>query len=136
MCLGGGNGNHGRTDHKSQGFNFALPHGGGQTGTQDRNFFFCSKCHSMFQEQDFGSGDDLGPCAKGGQHDRTDSLNFSLTHDTPVDGGQRQWFVCVDCHALFFGPGNQKCSAPGALSHNPGQGNFPEYVLPYGPADA
>jgi hypothetical protein len=38
---------------------------------------------------------------------------------------------------LFFGPAaNRKCSAPGTLSHDPGQGTFPDYNLPHGPADA
>ena len=71
----------------------------------------------MFKQQDFGSGDDLGPCAKGGQHDRTDSINFVLSHDTPVVNGQDNWRVCVNCHAMFFGAAaNQKCSAHDTLT--------------------
>ena len=137
VCLGVGPGDHGAGDHKSQGFNFGLPFDRGETAVHEPRFFFCSKCHSMFKQQDFGSGDDLGPCAKGGQHDRTDSINFVLSHDTPVVNGQDKWFVCVNCHALFFGrAANQKCSAHDTLSHDPGQGTFPDYNLPHGDADA
>jgi hypothetical protein len=137
MCLGVGQGNHGLSDHKSQGYNFILPYGGEQTATQDRNFFFCSKCHCMFQQQDFGTGDDLGKCPKGGQHDRTDSFNFALPHDVPVDNGQDKWVVCVNCNVLYYGPADpQKCAAPGALSHSPGQGRAPNYNLPHGDFDA
>jgi hypothetical protein len=124
VCLAGG-------DHRQQGFDFGLPFGVPEGAVHERHFFFCKKCHCLFQEKDFGSGDDLGRCGGGGQHDRTDSTEFVLPHDTAVTVGQDKWVVCVNCHVLFFGPAaNQKCIA-NSLGHNPGQGNFPDFNVPH-----
>jgi hypothetical protein len=127
-CLGG-------PDHAQQGFDFGLPFARPEGARHERHFFFCNTCHCLFQEKDFSNGNDLGLCAAGGQHNRTNSIEFVLAHDTPVTQGQNQWAVCVNCHVMFFGPGPQKCIA--GLSHDPGQGNFPDFNLPHtaDPAD-
>jgi hypothetical protein len=132
VCQAGG-------DHRKQGLLFTLPFDRVTSAIHEGRFFFCSKCHSMFQQHDFnGSGNDLGRCPKGGQHDRTDSIEFVLTHDAPVPDGQDRWVVCVQCHALFFGPKeDSKCPVEGSIGHSPGQGNFPIFNLPHStnPAD-
>ena len=124
VCLAGG-------DHEPQGFNFHLPFGGPEGAKTERHFFFCNACHCMFQNKDFGSGDDLGGCAAGGQHDRRNSLEFVLPHDTPVPDGQDKWVVCVNCHVLFFGPADLRHCTKSTLGHNPGQGNIPIFNLPH-----
>jgi hypothetical protein len=86
----------------------------------------------MFQNKDFGSGNDLGVCARGGQHDRTDSIEFVLTHDAPVPDGQQPWVVCVNCNALFFGPDERSHCPSDSLGHNPGSsGRIPIFNLPH-----
>jgi hypothetical protein len=122
VCLGGG-------DHDPQGFHFTLPYDRPESAVEDRHFFFCSKCHSLFQNQDFGGGD-LGTCAKGGQHDRTDSIEFVLSHDTPVPNGQNKWVVCVGCSVMYYGPAPRQICPNNPLSHGPGS-DFPDYYLPH-----
>jgi hypothetical protein len=123
-CQGGG-------DHHAHGFLFSLPFGRPPGATNESGFFFCSKCHSLFQEHDFGAGNDLGRCPKGGQHDRTDSIEFVLTHDAPVPDGQDNWRVCVNCNAMFFGQQQGQCPAVGTIGHDVGQGEIPDFNLPH-----
>jgi hypothetical protein len=122
VCVAGG-------DHLSQGFNFELPFDRPEGERDQRHFFFCSKCHCLFQNIDFGGGD-LGTCAAGGQHDRTDSFEFVLPHDRPVTNGQDKWTVCVNCSVMFWGPAEHQPCIKNPLSHNPGS-DFLSFNLPH-----
>ncbi|BBY16941.1 hypothetical protein [Mycolicibacterium litorale] len=114
--------------HRPQGLLFALPFNRPVGAKSERNFYFCRACHSLFQQKAFGGGSDLGRCPEGGQHDRTDSFEFVLTKDRPVNNAQDKWAVCVNCHVLWFGPVNGHC--PSAThGHNPGGGNFPIFHI-------
>jgi hypothetical protein len=124
-CVAGGN-------HNPQGFPFVMPHGQPAAPGSQGHFRRCQKCSGMFLAEDVGSGA-IGACVVGNPspHNPDTSLNFHLAHDIgDIPGAQGKWFVCVNCNLLFFGPDGGHC-VKNSLSHDPGQGNFPEFVLPH-----
>ena len=122
-CVRGGN-------HNPQGFPFVLPHGAPAAPGSQGNFRRCRNCSGLFLVEDFGGGE-LGSCVVGGSHDRTGSHNYHLAHDLPeIAGAQSKWVVCVNCNLLFFGPDGGHC-VKNDLSHDPGGGNFPVFVIPH-----
>ncbi|MFE6924366.1 hypothetical protein ACFVAV_25305 [Nocardia sp. NPDC057663] len=80
-------------------------------GSFQSGWRWCNKCQGLF----FG-GRPNPKCPTGGAHDKTDSGNYTLTHNLrETKGWQSDWRWCNKCQGLFFGGRpNPKCPAGGA----------------------
>jgi hypothetical protein len=96
-------------EHRPEGWSFFLPndHQGATDAIGQKDWRFCSRCHSLFWAP---GGDTSGSfCPQGGEHYfHPDSWNFFLPNDhqgaTP-NTGQPGWRFCGKCHGLCWAPG-------------------------------
>lgn len=73
----------------------------------------CSKCKGLF----FAQGVEQSICPEGGKHSFiTDSIRYSLAHDTNASG-QRDWRWCSNCQGLYFGPNIETSRCPKGGNH-------------------
>jgi len=72
------------------------------SGFQD-SWSWCDKCQGLF----YGPFQPNSWCPAGGQHDRSESNDYSLGYGLPSTPGQPQqsgWYWCRKCQGLFYGP--------------------------------
>lgn len=114
-------------------FNYIVPYGSGQNGSNQAEWRACGKCQVIFYD---GFPDNKGKCPAGGGHERSAaSFNYVLKHDVaPAAFVQNAWRYCSKCAVLFYdGSPNYKGVCPAGGGHEYRKGLGYAYLLGFLP---
>ena len=92
-CPAGGD--HDHTDSANYTLAMNDPIFSAQTDRQN-NWCWCKNCQGL----SYAGNPSMGPCPAGGDHDHTDSANYTLAMNDPIFSGQNNWCWCKNCQGL------------------------------------